>query len=339
MSSPATPEKWTRWPIYGHDWAVEFLRRSIANRRHRHAYLITGPGNIGKRLFAHAFAMALNCRDEDENARPCGVCRSCRLVMSGNHPDLVYTDTDENSGQLKIDTIREAGRMLALKPFDSRYRIAIMDDFHRAQPRAQDALLKTLEEPPPLAVLLLIAESTEGVMPTIISRCQHIPLRPISQAEVEQALLNEGAEAEQADLIARLSGGRIGWALAALHNPEVMERRQELLSRLEEALQGDRRTRFAIADDLGGVDKPTLREMLETWQTYWRDLLLLVNNSPVKPCNTDRLPQMQRMATRMHPDDALRALQATRKLLYETLETNANTRLALEVLFLSYPGL
>jgi DNA polymerase-3 subunit delta' len=331
-----------RWPVYGHDWAVEFLQTSLKNRRNRHAYLITGTNNIGKNQLAHAFAMALNCETEDAILRPCGECRSCRLINSGNHPDMIYSERDERTGALKIDTIRDVMRLLALKPFSSRYRIAIFDGFDNAQPRAQDALLKTLEEPSQHAILLLLAQSTENIMPTIRSRCQIIPLRPVPQETVKQVLLDDGAEEEQASFLAGLSSGRVGWALKAYRDEVVMQEREDMLNRLSEVIQGNRAVRFRIAEDLDKIakkDKQAMELLLEQWQSYWRDALLLAENSPVKPCNTDRKVELQQLVQMIQPKDALRALQATRTMLNATLKTNANVRMAFEVLFLDYPGL
>jgi DNA polymerase-3 subunit delta' len=328
------------WPVQGHDWAVNFLKSSLLNHRNRHAYLITGTKQIGKMQLARAFAMALNCTNEDEAQRPCGECRSCRLIQSGNHPDILYTSRDERSGQLKIDALRDLMKLIALKPYDSRYRIAILEGFDHAAPRAQDALLKTLEEPPPHAVLILLAEGNENIMPTIASRCQVIPLRPVPLALVKAQLFQEGASEEDASLLARLSNGRMAWALDALKNETVMQEREDILKMLSDALSGNRVRRFAIAEELEAAhkkDHTAIPALLETWQSYWRDVLLQVENSPVKPSNIDRNIEIQQLANRISPKDALRALNATRLLLYKTLKTNANIRMAFEVLFLDYP--
>jgi DNA polymerase III subunit delta' len=328
------------WPVWGHDWAVNFLRSSLLHKRNRHAYLITGTKQIGKHQLARAFAMALNCSHEDEAERPCGQCRSCRLIYSGNHPDMLYTSRDERTGQLKIDALRDIMRLIALKPYDSRFRIAIFEGFDHAAPRAQDALLKTLEEPPPHAVLILLAESHENIMPTITSRCQVIPLRPVPMDEVKQHLMIHGATEEKATLIARLSSGRMGWALDALKEEKPLQERDDMLNMLADALNGTRVRRFALAEELEAIhkkDHEAIPTLLETWQSYWRDVLLQVENSPVKPCNTDRLIEIQQLANRLSPKAALKALNATRLLLYETLKTNANVRMAFEVMFLDYP--
>jgi len=331
------------WPIYGHDWAVEFLRKSMTHGRNRHAYLITGMRDIGKMQLAHAFAMALNCTHDDPDQRPCGDCASCQRIASRNHPDMLYSQQDEKTGALKIDAIRTVTQALALKPFSSRYRVAIFENFDQARPQAQDALLKTLEEPSPYAVLILLAPSTETIMPTITSRCQLIPLRPVSQALVADVLRSEGADDDYATWLARLSSGRIGWALNALYNEQILNERDDMLEMLEDVLRGRRVERFAIAEDLDKLarkDKTAVRDLLEMWQTYWRDVLLLTTESPIKPCHSDRLVAMQQLLQRgVDTAAALKALRATRHMLQETLKTNASVRMALEVLFLDYPGL
>src|SRR5690606_10324696 len=131
--------------------------------------------------------------------------RSCQLIKSGNHPDIVYSETDPNTGALKIEEIRNVMNRLALKPFESHYRIAIFRDFDHAAPRAQDALLKTLEEPAPHALLLLEAEEPENLLATITSRAQTLHLRPIPAITVRDVLMERfGAEEEHATLLARL---------------------------------------------------------------------------------------------------------------------------------------
>lgn len=330
----------THWNIIGHDWAVNFLRTSLRHGRARHAYLMTGSHNIGKTMVAHAFASALNCTHEDSESRPCGVCRSCKWVMSNNHPDILYALNDANTGSLKIDTIREVMRQLALKPYIARYRIAIFSDFDRAAPRAQDALLKTLEEPPPHAVILVMAQGIESILPTIRSRCQWLPLRPAPTNTVRDLLIERGVDNDHATLVARLSSGRVGWALQALENSTVLDEREQILKLLDDAVRGNRIARFAIAETLSAEaskDRDALRYLLEIWQTFWRDVVLQSQGSPIKPCNSDRIVQIQQWSQRMGADAALRGLKATRTLLYDTLQTNANVRLALEALMLDYP--
>lgn len=326
------------WPIYGHDWAVNHLQKGMAHKRVRHAYLITGTQSVGKMTLARAFAMALNCAHDDIMARPCGICRSCRLIQSGNHPDILYSETDPQTGALKIEAIRTMTGRIAMKPYEARHRVAIFPDFDHAQPRAQDALLKTLEEPPPYAVLILLAESTETVLSTITSRSQMLHLRPVAAGVLQDALQTHfDIPQDLAEQLAHLSGGRIGWAITALDNPDLLDQRRAALDLLDEILAANRTGRFNMANALT-KDKLALIQLLELWQTYWRDVLLEAENSPVKACNIDRAPAIQRLVMETTPETALAALQATRKLL-ENLSYNINTRLALEIMLLAYPGL
>lgn len=328
------------WHIYGHDWAVEFLRRGLLNGRTRHAYLITGTRSVGKMTLAQNFAMALNCVHDEAAARPCLQCKACKSTLSGNNPDLIYSQTDD-SGGLKIDEVRRVTRLLALKPYSSRYRVAIFDDFDMARPQSQDALLKTLEEPASYAVLILLAQSTDRILSTITSRSQVVPLRPVPLETVKAQLMIHSAEEQHADLIARLSSGRMGWALEALADDDVLAFRSDMLDMLRDIVAGNRVERMKISDQISrkmGRDKPLLRYVLEIWQTYWRDVLLESYASPVKPCNSDRKDEIRLLVMQLDSEQAYQAMGAIRRSL-KALDTNANVRLVLDVLFLDFPGL
>lgn len=326
------------WQVYGHDWAVEHLRKSMRHERVRHAYLFTGPDSVGKRTLALAFAQALNCTHPDENLRPCGECRSCRLFHSGNHPDLIFAEHDSTTDALKIEAIRTVTRALSIRPYEGRYRVAIFEDFDQAQPRAQDALLKTLEEPPQAAIMLLTAKSTGALLPTITSRSQVLTLSGVPHELLRDTLQTRfNAPANQASLLASLSGGRIGWAIHALQDESVLQERHDYLDLLEDALDSGRSRRFAIAQDIGR-DKLSLQFILELWQSYWRDVLLLCEGRQPILSNSDREMRLQKLALELNTKDALRALKATRQLL-SNLQYNLNLRLAIETMFLEYPGL
>ncbi len=322
------------WNVYGHDWAVDHLRRSIAHDRVRHAYLIAGAESVGKETLARAFAMTLNCTNP--TAQPCGECSSCRRILSGNHPDLIYSERESDTSPLKIEEIRSIMQRLALKPFEARYRIAIFRDFDAAQPRAQDALLKTLEEPAPHAILILLTRSLDAILPTIISRSQVIHLRPAPVDVVEHLLRAHQVGDDQAALLARISGGRIGWALRALTDPDLLAQRDQALALLEEALSQNRVRRFDLAADLS-KDKAALLTLLELWQTYWRDALLIATHSGIPPVNSDHALALERLSDRYSAETLFASMNATRGTL-RTLNTNANVRLALEVMFLDYPS-
>ncbi|MDD9957120.1 MAG: DNA polymerase III subunit delta' [Anaerolineaceae bacterium] len=325
------------WPVIGHGHAVRRLRQGLQHGRLHHAWLITGAEGLGRATLALSFAMALNCHAEAPESRPCQVCSACRRIRNGNHPDLLQVQPEEGAA-LRIDAIRDALRNLALKPWEGRRRVAIFRDFERAQPRAQDALLKTLEEPAPGAVLILVATSVRALLPTISSRCQQLALRPLPFDDLYGALLQRGAPEERATLLARLSGGRVGWALRALEDAAMLEQRAEALDTLEACLDGDRAGRFALAEKLARRSRPELRLTLEQWQSLWRDLLLLARGSQVPPVNSDRGEALSRRARDLQADEIRVALVATRRLL-ANLRSNMQLRLALEVMLLDYPGL
>lgn len=322
------------WNVYGHDWAVDHLRKSMAYGRVRHAHLIAGAESVGKETLARAFAMALNCTNPD--IQPCGECSSCRRITSGNHPDVIYSERESDTSPLKIEEIRSVTQRLALKPFEARYRIAILRDFDAAQPRAQDALLKTLEEPAPHAMMILLARSLDAILPTITSRSQVLHLRPAPVGLVYDVLREHyPVDDAMAGLLARVSGGRIGWAIRALQQPELLEQRGMALDLLEQILSMNRAQRFEQANDLS-KDKGALVTLLELWQTYWRDALLISTRSGIEPTNIDRAQALEQLAENYPAETMLAALNATRGTL-QMLTTNANTRLALEVMFLDYP--
>lgn len=216
--------------------------------------------------------------------------------------------------------------------------MAIFRDFDHARPQAQDALLKTLEEPPPHAIIILLAPATDALLPTIISRSQTISLRAVPVEVIRDVLVERrNADRRQADLLARLSGGRIGWAIRALDDPALLEQRDQALTMLDNLLALNRAGRFEIAEDLS-KDKLALYPLLELWQSYWRDVLMIAEGAALTPANKDRYAALERLAETLSPEEALTALRATRETL-QNLNTNLNLRLALEVMFLNYPGL
>jgi DNA polymerase-3 subunit delta' len=309
----------------------------MAYERIRHGYLIVGAESVGKETLARQFAMALNCTDSER--KPCGQCSACRRIATGNHPDVLYTQRDSETSPLKIEELRSMMQKLALKPFEARYRIAVFRDFDTAQPRAQDALLKTLEEPAPHAILILLAKSLEPVLPTITSRSQVIHLRPAAVQTVYETLTELfNADEDRARLLAHLSAGRMGWAISALNNEEVLGQRAGAFDLLINILGMTRVERFKLSDDLS-KDKAALITLLELWLSFWRDVFLLAENSGLEPTNIDQAAALDQLKDRMSGEEAATAVSATRKTIGLLTDTNANARLALDVLLLDYPGI
>jgi DNA polymerase-3 subunit delta' len=328
------PTEIVPWPVIGHEWAVDHLGRALRHGRMRHAYLLTGPRQIGKTTLARALAAALNCTGDNP---PCGECRACRLTLKGAHPDLTIVQAEQDEGPIKIGQVRELQQTLALRPYEARYRVAILRRFDAARPTAQDALLKTLEEPSPHTVLILTADAPDRLLPTIISRCQPLNLRPLPVNTVREALEWQfDAPQDVARTLAQLSGGRIGWAINALQDTTEIDRRNEGLEALLAVLGDSRRARFKLAEQLG-KQKDELYVLLDTWQVFWRDVLLAASGSRALLTNEDYRAVIDELAERVDVDGAQTALNATRRTL-DYLGKNVNVRLALEVLLLDYPA-
>lgn len=328
--------------VIGHDWAIQHLTAAIQHNRIGHAYLITGPSHIGKATLALTFAQALNCLAEDTAERPCGRCRACTLISSNRHPDVrLITGDVSGRGKLtiKIDQIRQLQQELSLAAYEARYKVAILKQFDAANPSAANAFLKTLEEPPANVILLLTAAEADTLLPTINSRCRTLALRPLPTPAIAEALIGRWQlPADQANLLAHLADGRLGWAVRAAQEPTLLKEREKQLETLQTALRETRVGRFALADKL--AQKPeTLPPLLQSWLTWWRDLTLLsvgrmANSSHLT--NIDHLPQLEQLAQTWTSPQILAALKRTETTLWQ-LDHNANTRLALENLFLTYP--
>ncbi len=329
--------------IVGHDWAVQLLSGAIKNGRIGHAYLFTGPGQIGKTTLARTFAQALNCEGAIRD-RPCGACRACRLIAEDRHPD-VHLLLPEMSGRgkavIKVDQIRELQRQLQLSTLEGRYRVAILSQFDAANHNAANAFLKTLEEPPPSVVLLLTAADADSLLPTISSRCRTISLRPLDAQAIEQDLMARwGVPADEALLLSHLADGRPGWAVQASKEEKILQAREQELNQLHEALESRRVRRFKLAEKLSG--KPDLLpDLLRTWLSWWRDLALVAYgqgtaNPSVPISNIDQQRLLERRATSWSPETIVKNLAATGAALHY-LGQNANTRLVLENLLLGYP--
>lgn len=321
------------WKLFGHDWAVNQFRRAIAHNRIRQAYLFAGLPAIGKTTLALAFAQALNCR---ETNAPCGECRTCKLIARVTHSDLNITQSEYVGASLKIDQLRELQRWLSLRPYEANYKVAIIRRFHEAKPTAQDAILKTLEEPPKNAILILTTEHPDQLLPTIISRCQVMNLRPLSFEETENALLSTtNMDRDQIPLLARLSGGRLGWAIRVTEDEKELELRQTAIELLEEALTGNRRQRFTLADTLS-KDKPLFLHILDIWTSYWRDILLLTSQAQTPIVNIDYADSLKHVAGQLDLETAQNAIEVTQRSA-KYIRANVNNRLGIEVLLLDYP--
>ncbi|MGC9469338.1 MAG: DNA polymerase III subunit delta' [Anaerolineae bacterium] len=322
------------WSVVGHRWAVQQLQQAVAQDEVPHALLITGPESVGKSTLAEALVAAILCRSDGD--KPCGECLSCRKLRSGNHPDVMDIGPEDRTSSLKISLIRDVERFLTLTPKESLHKVALIRSFERATIGAANALLKTLEEPPSFAHLILLATDADLLLPTIVSRTQVISLRPLSSREIEEALIARWeVEPGRARHLARISGGRMGWAIRAATDPETYGRMTAAMDTLTSVITQDLPDRFATAQELAR-DDATLSEMLEYWLTFWRDVLLLQTDNEGAVVYEERSVLLSAIAEAITMDETLRILEAL-EFVQGALLANANTQLLTENLLLNMP--
>ncbi len=323
------------WNLTGHEWAVDMLRKHIIHGTTRHAYLFSGPPGLGRRTLALRFAQALNCPTPLSAGIPCGTCRDCKQIESMKHADLTVIQSESDGGILKVDQIREARRTLILKPYMSKYRVALFLRFHEANDNAANALLKTLEEAPSYAVLILTADNPEQLLPTILSRCEVLRLRPLAVEDVQRELERRGLENSRAKLIAHISGGRMGYAIRLIEDDSLLDEREEKLNDLQRLIAASRVEKFAYADKLS-KDKDAMRQTILIWLSYWRDVMLRTAQAETPLVNVDRNVEIESVAGAMSLSESRRVASALETAL-EQMERNVNPRLLAEVLLLDLP--
>ena len=331
---------------------IRILTTLLRNGSLPHALLFTGTEGVGKQAAAAALAMACNCQRElpEFNAADrsgqgpvnssgefnlitmgaCGACKSCRKIEAGNHPDIIRI---QPTGQIiKIDQIRSLLNTLAMKPYEATTRVAILSDAQAMNPAAGNALLKILEEPPSRSMLVLTATRKSDLLPTIVSRCQHVGFNPIPRARIAARLeKNYGLEKQEADILAAMAGGSFSRARMMMED-KWLQRREwviEEMSRL--SLQPVGRL-LALAEKLS-KEKDTLAQSLEIIKIWFRDLIINQYDAG-KIMNRDFADKIERAARNYNLPDLLSKVDAIQKT-QNRIAANTNLRLTMESLLIS----
>ncbi|AKG53493.1 DNA polymerase III subunits gamma and tau [Dehalogenimonas sp. WBC-2] len=336
----------SRWQLIGHDNIVSFLTHSLSAGSFSHAYLLSAPEHSGKTAMALKLAQTLNCVELMPGMRPCGECQQCLRIAHGQHTDVqvinVVASADEgkNRVELSIEQIRGIIHAASMPPYEGKYRVFIIEEAEKLSHGAANALLKTLEEPPP-QVIFVLTTARENMLPeTVRSRCLRLSLTATSRHDIMVFLEDElGLSADQAGLLSRLSTGRPGWAIMAANDVTVLNERRDNLDQFIGIMGAGYDRRFEIASKLAqhfSQKREEIYRLLEQWLSFARDLLLQKLDITDGIANTDYITTIDNLAKNIEIIDVrslIGSIAATRRY----LEQNANSRLALEVLMLGLP--
>lgn len=346
------------WSTIGQDHLLRQLDAGLRSGRLAHAYLLSGPPHVGKMTLALDLAASVNCAvlggkqggsmfaEPGDSQGPCGDCEPCQRIRRGVFADLkvVAVGGDPRvATRISIEQVREAESFLAVTPVEGSWKVVIFDGAETlaaGQSEPANALLKTLEEPPPQVLVLLLATNEDAILPTIRSRCRTLPLRPMPGEALSEYLVSQrGVETDNARRLARLARGCPGWAINVLDDPNHLEAFRKQLSQVSSVASSPLDARFSYANNLAGSfsgDRETVRQELYLWERWWRDVLLIKEGLPERVHNDDWLAELTTHADAASAPDIVSFLESVRETL-SALDANVNPRLALECLMLAVP--
>lgn len=331
--------------IVGQQRPIRLLKTLIRNGTLPHALLFTGDDGVGKRMTAMAFAMACNCRALKSAIDPylhldavdaCGNCAPCKKITAGHHPDIIQIAPI--SSMIKIDRIRTLLKDLTLKPNEADRRVVIISSAQKMNPEAGNALLKALEEPPDRTLIILTANQTSDLLPTIVSRCRPIHFPPLDAAHIQHLLRLAGTvDAQTAQTVAGLCGGSYTRALKWV-DPKWLQRREWILQTLGDVLgsgAGEIRP-WLVFSEMLAKKRDLVEESLEIITMWLRDLLV-VGYAPAHVLNQDRRDAIDKAAQKVKPAQLLEQINAVNHARV-ALQHNTNLRLTLDAMVLTMSG-
>ncbi|MHB8085246.1 MAG: DNA polymerase III subunit [Dehalococcoidia bacterium] len=330
------------WQTAGQDRIIKIVKGSLELRSLAHAYLFVGPAHVGKMTLALDLARALNCNSGES---PCGSCRTCQRIGQGIYSDVIIIDKNtgrdpkdrKKASEISIDTIRELmQRGSNLPPYEGKYKVFIIEDADLMSEEAANCLLKTLEEPPPYILIILLTSEEHKLLPTVLSRCQRFELKPVAVAQIEEKLSSrEGVPNEKVKLLARLSGGCLGWALNALDNEGYLINRKERFSDFVSLLGQNWDERLSFVQQLPS-DRSNAEEILKLWLLWCRDVLLVKYNCDEAVINIDCIHDLKAWANVMTVPEIKEFIDCLNRAVVN-LNRNANLHLLFEVIMLDMP--
>ncbi|MEX0682551.1 MAG: AAA family ATPase [Dehalococcoidia bacterium] len=332
------------WELIGNARPLAALAAGVANGSPVHSYIFAGPERVGKGAAALLLAAALNCPNADP---PCRACEVCRRIAEAKHADVqtvtveVVTDDGPARKAISVEQMRDVEASVMLAPYEGRTRVVIIDPADQMSSGAQNAFLKTLEEPPPHVVFVLVTSDAERLLETVRSRCRRIEFGLVAAAEIEAGLLARDVDASKAAVLARLSAGKPGWALEAAASPALLERRGEALDAARALTSLSIADRMDLAEKLSDQfkrDRAPVDATLEQWLGWWRDVLLAASDAADSVANLDRREAIAEDARRYQRSEVVAFVEALRQT-RQYLRENVQSRIALDALMLRVPGL
>ena len=319
--------------IIGHDRIKDHLQKAIEYHRISHAYILAGEEGMGRKTIARACAMTLLCENSDQE--PCMKCHACKQLLSGNHPDVIWV-THEKPASIGVDDVRtQINDTVMIKPYSSHYKIYMVDEAEKMTVQAQNALLKTIEEPPAYAVIILMTTNPEAFLPTILSRCIQLKLRPLKDHIIREYLTQTLQVPEnQADIYAAFSRGNLGKAIHLASSEEFALLYREVLTLLRN-IKGMEIPMLLDYIRKLQEDKLDLTECLDFMQLWYRDILMF---KVTKDINTlifkDEYGTVSTLCQKSSYEGLEQILNAIEKA-KTRLDANVNTDLVLELMLLT----
>lgn len=326
------------WQVLGQPKITRLLERSLQAGELAHAYVFAGPSHVGKLTLATNLAQAVNCTSDEV---PCQQCPSCRRIAAGKHADVQTVELlSAEAKNIGIKQIEDMQMAASLPPYEGRRKVFILDNAELLSQEAANRMLKILEEPPPKVHLILVTRSVSRLLPTVLSRCQQIELRPLSNDTVRDILVKHyGVSHDKADLLSRVCGGCLGWAILASRDDTILREREQRIATFIDLSRTAVRQRLSYAAELAAQfskGRDSVTEIISLWLQWWHDLLLIKGENEESITNIDYETVLRDEAERLTMKQIhgfVRHLQEVSR----QLEQNVNPRLAFEVLLLQMP--
>lgn len=319
--------------IIGHEQIKEHLQNAITMDKISHAYIINGPDKSGKKMLAEAFAMALQC--ETGGTDGCMECHSCKQAMNHNQPDIIYV-SHEKPNTISVDDIRsQVNNDIGIKPYSSKYKIYIVDEAEKMNVQAQNALLKTIEEPPAYAVILLLTTNADTFLPTILSRCVTLNIKVVPDEKIKKFLMKEYQIPDyQADVCVAFAQGNVGKAIQLAVSSDFNELKAAVLQ-LMKRLDDIEIYEMGAAIKQINEYKLTINDYFDLMMIWYRDILLFKATGDVNGLIfKDEVYDIKRQAEKSSYRGIENILEALHKAQIR-LNANVNFDLVIELLLLT----